>query len=821
MSAADFSFAWEGASGPSGPWSHLTVVRFEGREQISALYRYEIILLAGALSEEVDPSDLIHRRASLRIRTLSAPAIKVIHGVIVEAEEIAAAPEGQLYRVVLMPPVARAGFRRRYRVFLEKTPRQIIESVLSGDPLMEKASGSAPDEDLGLPTFEPAEERFTWRLLDTSRVDSKRARPYCVQYGETDLDFVARLLEEEGISYHVENGAGACLLVLSDYDGGRARLSPSDVIGPGIPGRGVNEILEGARLRSRGVALGEFDWKKPDLAMGVVSGASDDLIDVAYPGGYADKPEQGAPLAKAALERHLTEASFARGDGSLRVLSAGSVVTLAALDADHEGEYLVTSLRVVGEQAGVLSVASGGGPPEPFHAWFECARRGAAGAPEESRFRPARRTPKPRIVGPETAFVTAEPSAPGAEVNVGGPDGLSTGCVRVRFHWDNDPTRHAKEPTSCWVRVSQVFAGAAEGAVWHPRVGVEVIVDYEDGDPDRPIITGRVYNGQNLPHHGGSPAHSTLKSYSTPGGAVWNELSFHDAAGSELFFLNAGKDHTTVVGDSRLEQVASNATMIVGANNTESIGANSSVAIGANNVLSIGANQAISVGADAHTKIGGNSEKTVGANESLEVGASQTINVGSTLTESVSAAVSEAYKSVRTTTVSGAAAETCAASKSVTVASSVTQSFGTHVLMVKFGRFIGVSGAMTTTVGGAVTEDFGGSYLTAVAGPFTENVSAGVTRICPFYMTLVGLSFEVAADKLNKVKARDFVFTGVSAVLTGVTVTSGSLNVTKTGTKASATGLQLNLSAIVINKIAATVKQTAPDLEINGLSLMI
>ncbi|KYF59244.1 hypothetical protein BE08_21850 [Sorangium cellulosum] len=93
--------------------------------------------------------------------------------------------------------------------------------------------------------------------------------------------------------------------------------------------------------------------------------------------------------------------------------------------------------------------------------------------------------------GTQTAFVTAEPGAQGAEIHVGGPPGAEIGCVRVKFHWDKDAARHAKEPTSCWVRVNQVFAGVGEGAVFHPRVGVEVIVDFEEGDPDRPIVVGR------------------------------------------------------------------------------------------------------------------------------------------------------------------------------------------------------------------------------------------------------------------------------------------------------------------------------------------
>src|SRR5262249_19868298 len=152
-------------------------------------------------------------------------------------------------------------------------------------------------------------------------------------------------------------------------------------------------------------------------------------------------------------------------------------------------EYLVTRLEVRGIQygAGDSSTSALAPATPPYIATFECARRGGGGAVAESRFRPARETPKPRILGTQTAFVTAAPGAASAEISIGGPPGAQIGCVRVRFHWDQD----GAQPSSCWVRVSQVFAGAGQGAVWHPRVGVEVVVDFEDGDPDRPIIVGR------------------------------------------------------------------------------------------------------------------------------------------------------------------------------------------------------------------------------------------------------------------------------------------------------------------------------------------
>src|SRR5271155_5867812 len=152
MTTTDFAFAWEHASSLDGPWAHLQVVRFDGREELGGLYRYELTLFVRAPAPEVDPHDLIGARATLRIATLTAPAYRLLHGVVVEAEEIGPVPEGMLYRAVLMPPVVRAKHRTRCRIFLEKTPRQIVDAVLQGDPHLTLAPGSAVEDDPGLTT---------------------------------------------------------------------------------------------------------------------------------------------------------------------------------------------------------------------------------------------------------------------------------------------------------------------------------------------------------------------------------------------------------------------------------------------------------------------------------------------------------------------------------------------------------------------------------------------------------------------------------------------------------------------------------------------
>src|SRR5262249_12384536 len=162
----------------------------------------EIILFAREPAPEVDPEEFIQARATLRIATGAEPSARVVHGIVEEAEELGTVHDGTLYRVVLVPPLARAAHRTRCRIFLEKTTRQITDAVPLGHPQQSRQDGATAQAVDTQYAFVPAKEIFAWRIVDPSRIDQVAARPYCVQYNESDFAFVARLLEEEGISYH-------------------------------------------------------------------------------------------------------------------------------------------------------------------------------------------------------------------------------------------------------------------------------------------------------------------------------------------------------------------------------------------------------------------------------------------------------------------------------------------------------------------------------------------------------------------------------------------------------------------------------------------
>jgi type VI secretion system secreted protein VgrG len=706
----DFSFAWEHAEG--SPWAHLQIVRFHGREAISALYRYELTLLAREPGAEVDLGVLVGARATLRMATLTQPAYRLVHGIIAEAEEIGPVPEGMLYRAVLAPPLVRAQHRTRCRLFLEKTTRQIIDAVLLGDPELRRDDGCAVVEDVGVSaSFTPAAEVFAWRLGDPARLDDALARPTCVQYNESDLAFVARLLEEEGVGYHFEHGEGVCLLVFSDGDQGKARIEPFDAFGPRVAGRSITTLKLGARLRERAVRLGDYDWRKPALRLAAEARDPGDLFEQRWPGGFPhDALDQGAQLARARLDRYRSESAYATGAGAARVLSAGAVFAVDLPEARYDGEYLATKLEVRGEQHGVASLVSDAGAV-PFACAFECVRRGSGDRVEESRFRPALTTPRPRILGSQTAFVTADPAATGAEIHVGGPKGAEIGCVRLRFHWDTDEARLALEPSSGWVRVSQAFAGAGEGALFHPRVGVEVIVEFLDGDPDHPIVTGRVYNGRNRPPAaaGGAATVSLFKSFASPGGGVYNELGFDDTAGREQLKVHAGKDWNSTVGHDRSEKVANNSTSAVSGERGESTGANRCTTVGADDSVTVGASQSVRVGGNRTEAVAGNAVLTVAGNASTTVAGAQLHIVAGNLglhggadVHLTSAATMALSAAANVNVVAGATASFVASADAIVQGANVQVNAAGAIVLSAGGCSIKISGGGIEINGGPV-----------------------------------------------------------------------------------------------------------------------
>ena len=505
MTTSDFTFAWEHAASPDGPWAHLSVVRFRGREELSALYRYDLVLLARAPGRRDRPARP-HRRAR--------------H-----------APDRDAHRARLQarPRRHRRGRGARPRARGDALPRRAhapARARAAPHPLPHlPGEDHAPDRQRrppGRPQPHPRPERrrrgrprphvhasrppprsSAGASPTRSRIDDA-ARPRPTASSTTRATSPSsRACSRRRASATTSRTARASACSSSPTaTTARRRLDPFDPLGPTVAARHVGALKLGARLREKTVRLGDYDWRKPALDLGAeAKGDRDDLFEYRWPGGYADGKTLGEPLAQARLDRYHVEAEYATVEGSVPHARRRLGLPRRAREGPLRGRVPRHQARRARRAARAWRrCRSTRASDVPFACSFECARRGRGAAVEASRFRPARATPRPRIVGSQTAFVTDEPVVEGR----GDPRRRARRARRSAACGSastgtREEARLAKEPSSCWVRVSQTFAGQGEGAMWHPRVGCEVIVDFLDGDPDRPIVTGRVYNGQNRP----------------------------------------------------------------------------------------------------------------------------------------------------------------------------------------------------------------------------------------------------------------------------------------------------------------------------------
>src|SRR5215470_14513046 len=325
----------------------------------------------------------------------------------------------------------------------------------------------------------------------------------------------------------------------------------------------------------------------------------------------------------------------------------------------------------------------------------------------KQQFRPAQITPRPRMGGPQTALVV-------------GPSGEEIYCdkygrVKVQFYWDRYGKKN--ENSSCWIRVSNPWAGATWGGIAIPRIGQEVVVDFLEGDPDRPIITGRVYNADQMPPYA-LPANMTqtgIKSRSSKGGggANFNEIRFEDKKGSEQVFLHAEKnqdievekDETHWVGNDRKKNIDHDETTVVKNNRTETVGVNEKIDIGANRTETVGANETISVSGSRTETVSQNEMVTVGLTRTHTVGVNEMINVGA----------------AREVTVGGAQAVTVGAAQQETVGLSQTETYGKS-------QTTSVGTDRTTTVGDNCSTDVGKDQTLKVGKNLSTEVGDDETR---------------------------------------------------------------------------------------------
>jgi type VI secretion system secreted protein VgrG len=548
---------------------------------------------------------------------------------------------------------------------------------------------------------------------------SYRTRTYCVQYRETDYNFIARLLEEEGICWYFEHTDGAHKLVLTDDMSGHSAAEGLGKLpfyanaGQVPPNVDFVGSWAGSREISTGkVALTSYDFERPSTQLGVNqtvarSHTHDDLERFDFDGQYVQKAD-GQHLADCRIEE--LQAGFEQLAGSTNAtgLAVGYLFSLENHPrADQNAEYLC----LYSSASASLGGHESGGEDTPYQCSFHAV-------PSSHAFRPSRSTPKPTVAGPQTAVVVG-PS--GDEIHTD-----KYGRVKVQFHWDRYGKKNEK--SSCWVRVSSPWAGKSFGFIQVPRIGQEVVVDFLEGDPDQPLITGRVYNAEQMPPWD-LPANATqsgVLTRSSKGGAYGNAnaIRFEDKKGSEQLWLHAEKnqdievendethwvghdrtktvdhDETVHVKHDRTETVDNNETITIGVDRKESVGSNETISIGANRKETVGANETITIAANRTESVGANESITIGSNRTITVGGSETATVALQRTHAVGINETIAVGAAQEVAIGAAQTVTVGAVQSISVGANQSTSVGANQSTnVGSNRSVSVGGNQTHTVG--------------------------------------------------------------------------------------------------------------------------
>ncbi|MFO1126863.1 MAG: type VI secretion system tip protein TssI/VgrG [Rhodospirillales bacterium] len=581
------------------------------------------------------------------------------------------------------------------RIFQNKTVPQIVKQIFAEYPIAEY------------------EDRLT---------AAYPARTYCVQYRETDYDFVNRLLEQEGIYYFFTHTKNKHTLILADKDSAPERIPdyervpfyPPEEDG-GIRERDhVSAWLVRQEVRSGASVLRDFDFEKPRANLECRrqdarphAQADHELYD--YPGIYLES-DDGETYSRLRLEETQADQEIVEGTGDVAGLIPGCAFTLTKHprdDQNREYRVLTAAFELTSDE---YESRDGGGDGAGFS-----HRCGFTAMDMRRPYRPPRITAKPTVQGPQTAIVT-------------GPAGEEIwtdkyGRVRVQFHWDRLGKRD--ENSSCWVRVSHPWAGKGWGAVAIPRIGQEVIVDFLEGDPDRPIITGRVYNAEAMPPYGlpAGAVQSGVKSNSTKGGGGYNEYVLDDTKGNELIREHGQFDKDSTIEHDLREHVLNSRFRDVKVDET--------ILIGHDQTFTIDHNQTGTVGVDKTL--------TIGANHTESIGSNMTITVGSTLTETVAINYAETVGAMMSETVGAAKIQSIGASKTETIGANKDVDVGAN-------QTINVGANQSTDIGGNKSEQVGGNKSVAVDGNLSETVQGQHSEAVTKAYALQAKTVTVTAD---------------------------------------------------------------------------
>ena len=604
----------------TGQWrSTLLLKGFGGTEGISSLFSYELEMVANAI---VAPEEFIGQNFTFAV-TLMDESQKFFNGIIArlrstgESFRTDGADRPLIgYSATLVPWFWLLTRTSNSRIFQEKTVVEILEQIFG-------------------------EKEF--RDFRINLQENYEPREYCVQYRETDFAFLSRLMEEEGIFYYFIHENNRHTLVIADSMSEHQPCpGQEEATLHAMPDHTQEEdliyFLEKTKtIRSGKYSVNDYNFEIPNMDLEVeiptlyVLGPGErEIYD--YPAEFKTR-SQGVRIANLRMQSEETKITRLTGNSNCRAFSSGYRFHLISERSDIEEEdWILTQVSHAASQP-ILHTQTGNGEETSYTNNFSCMSYGMP-------YRHPLTIAKPIIGGIQTAVVVGPENE---EIHTD-----PHGRVKVQFHWDREGENN--ENSSCWIRVAQMLAGPGWGSLFIPRINQEVIVNFIEGDPDRPIITGSVYNGNNAPPYDlpANKTRSTIKSSTYPGGHGFNEIRLEDMGGEEEIYIHAQKDlnneiindHTLTVGNNRTTQVEVDDEEIIGGNQSGAVSGDQSVEVGGNQSITVNGDQTITVQGPVTISSGGATSLALDSNVTIRTPGSSTIQGSSISVSGSSATVS-------------------------------------------------------------------------------------------------------------------------------------------------------------------------------------
>ncbi|MGE0325272.1 MAG: type VI secretion system Vgr family protein [Polyangiaceae bacterium] len=677
----------------------LDVLEFELVEQLNEVSYLEVLVVKGGddTADSFSPSALFDKAATLRFALADGSDERFFHGHVIET---AAAPrEGETHGTLVRVAPALWNLTKRHdcRIFQEKSVQDIVTEVLQG--------GGVTGGD------------HEWRLTG-----SYPPRVSTTQYRETDFEFIRRLLAEEGIWFAIQMTDEKALMILTDDPAGLGPIAPTAT----LPFRAdnaerddvaVSKLSQTHSIRPDKAFLRDYNWHTPSVQVEKAVEGTDDgahtLEVYEYPGRFEEQADCDR-LTQVLVEQLQADRDLVEGETGALGLRPGETLTVEG----HPYDPLNRELLLIR----VRYHATGRGWMSEEHESGELTAHFTGAPTDRVTYRPPRLERSRIIPGLQSGW-TAGPG--GDEIHVD-----ADGQVKTHYHWDR--VNPLDDTCSQWMRTSQLALG---GSMLLPRMNWEVTISHNEGDADRPVIMGRLYNPQTPPPYNlpDEKSKSSVQTATTPGGGSSNEFRMGDAGGAELMFFNASYDMTIDVLNNTTHSVGNDMKRKVGGNQAVNVTDSVTAKVGSNQTIDVGGNQDIAVetymvddvGGDHTLDVSGNRTMMIGGDHKRDVTGDSDLTVNGMHIDLVVGAIVNSTLANHNQDVSAALIELTTADRSVIVGGMRTENTGAaKIIATKGGRGVDVSGVFNQNVGGAIITSIKGSRSDSAGATYTEIVGA-------------------------------------------------------------------------------------------------